>query len=139
MGIAIPAIIQKTTMKFLLFAVLLFIHAELQSSKKYYLIETADKGYKDDDYRLRVGGSVKYSKFDTASDHDVEVKGNVLHSNVHNYAGAGRGKNGGLKVRGNVKWSNVDTASMHDASVGGNIYKSSVHNYGGGDVLKSKF
>ena len=47
----------------------------------------SEKGYKDDDYRLRVGGSVKYSKFNTASDHDVEVKGNVLHSNVHNYAG----------------------------------------------------
>ena len=48
----------------------------------------SDKGNKyDDDYRLRVGGSVKHSKFDTASDHDVEVKGDVLNSNVHNYAG----------------------------------------------------
>ena len=50
------------------------------------------------------------------------------------YAGAGRGKNGGLKVRGNVKWSDVDTASIHDASVDGNIYKSSVHNYGGKNI-----
>merc|ERR1711872_871359 len=146
MGIATPAIIQKTSMKFLLFAVLLFIHAELQYCGKKYLVQTEDKGNKyDDDYRLRVGGSVKHSKFDTASDHAVEVKGDVLNSNVHNYAGAGRGKNGGLKVRGNVKWSDVDTASIHDASVDGNIYKSSIHNYGGkrykkyGKYGKSKY
>ena len=47
----------------------------------------SEKGYKDDDYRLRVGGSVKNSRFDTSSDHDVEVKGDILNSNVHNYAG----------------------------------------------------
>ena len=38
--IATPAIIQKTSMKFLLFAVLLFIHAELQHCGKKYLVQT---------------------------------------------------------------------------------------------------
>merc|ERR1719309_928758 len=92
---------------------------------KKYLVNTGTKaGYNDDDYRLTVGGDVMKSKFDTASDHDVTVKGNILNSNVHNYRGAGRGKNGGLKVQGHVRWSDVDTASEHDASVDGNINQS---------------
>merc|ERR1712215_592424 len=128
--------------KFLLFAVLLFIQAELQSCGKKYLVETAEKGY-DDDYRLRVGGSVKYSKFDTASDHDVEVRGNVLNSNVHNYGGKrykkyGKSKYGygddddyRLTVGGDVLKSRFDTASDHDVRVKGNMKWTNAHNYGG--------
>merc|ERR1712126_629099 len=132
MGIATSAFIQKTSMKFLLFAVLLFIHAELQHCGKKYLVETADKGNKyDDDYRLTVDGDVLKSKFDTASDHEVRVKGNMKWTKAHNYGGAKGGKNDGLRVDGNVYKSDVDTADEHNASVGGSILNSNIHNYGG--------
>merc|ERR1712215_477757 len=137
MGIQ-TSFVQKEAMKVLILAAFVFLYAELGVAKKY-LVQTEAKGAygADDDYRLKVGGDVIKSKFDTASDHDVEVKGNVLRSNVHNYRGAGKGKNGGLKVRGNVKWSDVDTASEHDASVDGNVYQSKFHNYRGKSSKKS--
>ena len=61
------------------------------SKKSYGGYKKRGRGYSkydlDDDYRLTVGGNVDSSRFDTASDHDVRVKGNIQRSNVHNYGG----------------------------------------------------
>merc|ERR1719334_2650837 len=83
-------------------------------------------GAGDTDYGLKVHGSVVSSDMDNAGDSEVIVKGNIEHSNVHNYGG----KDGkGLTVEGSVKASVLKTAGEHEVEVHGNIVDSDIENY----------
>ena len=60
------------------------VHFHVNMPKQQAKVKQKEHG---EEYSVKIGNNVMRSKFDTAPEHPVEVKGSVLNSNFHNYRG----------------------------------------------------
>merc|ERR1719295_69705 len=58
------------------------VHFHINMPKQQSKAKQKEHG---EEYSMKIGNNVMRSKFDTAPEHPVEVKGSVLNSNFHNY------------------------------------------------------